>query len=159
LDVALHRLPVTVVLDRAGLTGDDGASHNGMWDLAILGVVPGIRIAAPRDEATLRAELGEAVAWTDGPTVVRFPQTPLGAGIPALRQVGGVDVLAEPEPDAVVDVLIVALGATCADVLEAVSAVQGAGFTVRVVDPRWVTPVDPALVELAARAQLVVTVE
>src|SRR5207244_2571192 len=83
MDVALHRLPVTVVLDRAGITGDDGPSHNGMWDLAVLGVVPGIRIAAPRDEPTLRGELAEALAVTDGPTVVRFPKTPLGPDIPA----------------------------------------------------------------------------
>ena len=83
MDVALHKLPVTVVLDRAGLTGDDGASHNGMWDLALLGVVPDLRIAAPRDEATLRAEFREAVAYEDGPTVVRFPKTPLPADVPA----------------------------------------------------------------------------
>src|SRR5690242_17845656 len=89
MDVALHRLPVTVVLDRAGITGDDGASHNGMWDLAVLGIVPGVKVAAPRDEATLRAELNEAVADSGGPTVLRFPKTPLGADIPALRQVGG----------------------------------------------------------------------
>ncbi|HLY33324.1 MAG TPA: 1-deoxy-D-xylulose-5-phosphate synthase, partial [Jatrophihabitantaceae bacterium] len=159
MDVALHKLPVTVVLDRAGITGDDGASHNGMWDLAILGVVPGIRIAAPRDEATLRAELDEAVAWPDGPTVVRFPKTPLGADVPAVRRTGGVDVLAEPAPDASTDVLIVGLGAVCADALDAAAAVERAGYSVRVVDPRWVTPVDPALFELAARADLVVTVE
>jgi 1-deoxy-D-xylulose-5-phosphate synthase len=159
MDVALHRLPVTVVLDRAGITGDDGASHNGMWDLAILGVVPELRIAAPRDEPTLRAELDEAVAWQDGPTVVRFPKTPLCREIPAVRQVGGVDVVAEPAPDAQVDVLVISLGAVCADVLDAVAVVERAGYSVRVVDPRWVTPVDPALAELAAAADLVVTVE
>ena len=159
LDVALHRLPVTFALDRAGITGDDGPSHNGMWDLAVLGVVPGIRIAAPRDEATLRAELDEAVAVSDGPTVVRFPKTPLGVEIPALRSAGGVDVLAEPGADEPADVLIVSIGAMAADVLEAVRAVKQAGYTVRVVDPRWVTPVDPALLELAAASPLVVSVE
>jgi 1-deoxy-D-xylulose-5-phosphate synthase len=159
MDVALHRLPVTLVLDRAGITGDDGASHNGMWDLAILGVVPGIRIAAPRDEDTLRAELREAVSWQGGPSVVRFPKTPLGREIPALRRTGGVDVLAEPEPTADVEVLVVAMGATAADALEAAAVVEQAGYRVRVVDPRWVTPVDPALLELAVRADLVVTVE
>ncbi|MDT4936650.1 MAG: 1-deoxy-D-xylulose-5-phosphate synthase [Pseudonocardiales bacterium] len=159
MDVALHRLPVTVVLDRAGITGEDGASHNGMWDLAIVGVIPGIRIAAPRDETTLRAELNEAVTWQDGPTVVRFPKTPLGADVPALRRVGGVDVVAEPAPDETVDVLVVAIGAVCADVLEAAAVVEQAGYSVRVVDPRWVMPVAPALAGLAARADLVVTVE
>jgi 1-deoxy-D-xylulose-5-phosphate synthase len=158
MDVALHRLPVTVVLDRAGITGDDGASHNGMWDLAILGVVPGLRIAAPRDEQTMRDELNEAVACNDGPTVVRFPKTPLCRAIPAVRRVGGVDVVAEPS-DGHVDVLVVSLGAVCADVLDATAAIEQAGYTVRVVDPRWLLPVDPALVELAARADVVVTVE
>jgi len=159
MDVALHRLPVTLVLDRAGITGDDGASHNGVWDLAILGVVPGLRIAAPRDEQTLRAELREASEHAAGPTVVRFPKTPLGRDIPARRRVGGVDVLAEPDPSADVDVLVIAVGATAPDVLEAAESVRQAGYTVRVVDPRWVTPIDSALRQLAARASLVVTVE
>jgi 1-deoxy-D-xylulose-5-phosphate synthase len=159
MDVALHRLPVTVVLDRAGLTGDDGPSHNGMWDLALLGMVPDIRIAAPRDEPTLRAELREALAYADGPTVLRYPKTPLGDDIPALRQVSGVDVLAEPQADETVDVLVVAIGAACASALDAAGAVRNAGYTVRVVDPRWVSPTDAGLVELARRARLVVTVE
>jgi 1-deoxy-D-xylulose-5-phosphate synthase len=130
-----------------------------MWDLAVLGIVPGIRIAAPRDEATLRAELAEAVADSSGPTVVRFPKTPLGVEIPAVRRVGGVDVLAEPGADDEVDVLVVSVGAVAADVMEAARAVKQAGYTVRVVDPRWVTPVDPALLDLAAAARLVVSVE
>ena len=158
LDVALHRLPVTFVLDRAGITGEDGPSHNGVWDLATLGVVPGIRIAAPRDEPTLRAHLREALAWSAGPTVVRFPKTALVPDIAALRRTGGVDVLAEPGADDV-DVLVVSVGALATDVLLACESVRQAGFTVRVVDPGWVTPVDPALVELARRARLVVTVE
>jgi 1-deoxy-D-xylulose-5-phosphate synthase len=159
MDVALHELPVTLVLDRAGITGEDGASHNGMWDLALLGMVPGIRIAAPRDEATLRAELAEAVAHAAGPTVLRFPKTPLGPGLPAIRRTGGVDVLAEPGPHDDVDVLVIAVGATAADVLDASAAIGQAGYTMRVVDPCWVTPVDPALLELARLAALVVTVE
>ncbi|HEV7203132.1 MAG TPA: 1-deoxy-D-xylulose-5-phosphate synthase [Jatrophihabitans sp.] len=159
MDVALHKLPVTVVLDRAGITGEDGASHNGMWDLALLGMVPGIRIAAPRDEATLRSALREAVEVSDGPTVVRFPKTPLGEPIPALRRVGDTDVLAEPDSESEVDVLVVAIGPMAADVLEAAGSVRGAGYSVRVVSPRWATPVDPSLTTLAERARLVVTVE
>ncbi|MDP9239444.1 MAG: 1-deoxy-D-xylulose-5-phosphate synthase, partial [Actinomycetota bacterium] len=96
MDVAMHRAPVTVVLDRAGITGEDGASHHGMWDLSLMNIVPGIRIAAPRDEPTLREELREAVAVSDGPTVVRFPKTALAEDIPAVRRVGVVDVLLEP---------------------------------------------------------------
>jgi 1-deoxy-D-xylulose-5-phosphate synthase len=159
MDVALHRLPVTVVLDRAGVTGDDGPSHNGMWDLAILGVVPGLRVAAPRDAATLRAELREAVEWTDGPTVLRFPKTPLGAEFPAVRTVDGVDVLSESSPDRAVDVLLVSAGAVAADVVAAAEQVRDAGWSVRVVDPRWVQPLPSALVDLARGAGLVVTVE
>ncbi len=159
MDVALHHLPVTFVLDRAGVTGQDGASHNGMWDLAILGVVPGIRIAAPRDEQTLRELLREAVSVDDGPTVVRFPKTALPEPIPALRRHGTVDVLAEPDADAPVDVLLVAVGSLAVEALDAAASVRRAGFTVRVVSPRWVTPVDPALIELATGAGLVVTVE
>jgi 1-deoxy-D-xylulose-5-phosphate synthase len=158
LDVALHRLPVTFVLDRAGITGEDGPSHNGVWDLAILGVVPGIHIAAPRDESRLRAQLRDAVAYSDGPTVVRFPKTPLPADIPALRSLGHVDVLAEDGAHDT-DVLIVAVGASAPDALAAADMVRGAGFTVRVVDPGWVTPVAEELLDLARDSRLVVTLE
>jgi 1-deoxy-D-xylulose-5-phosphate synthase len=159
MDVALHALPVTFVLDRAGITGEDGPSHNGMWDLALLGMVPGIRIAAPRDEPSLRAELAEAVAHSAGPTVVRFAKTPLGRDLPAVRSVGGIDVLVEPGPHEDVDALVIAVGATASDVVDAADGIGLAGYTVRVVDPRWVHPVDPALLDLARRASLVVTVE
>jgi 1-deoxy-D-xylulose-5-phosphate synthase len=159
MDVALHRLPVTFVLDRAGVTGQDGPSHNGMWDLAILGVVPGLRIAAPRDETTLRELLREATAVSDGPTVVRYPKTPIGADLPALRRVSDVDVLAEPDADSDVDVLAVAVGAMAEDVRDAAESVRRAGYSVRVVAPRWVSPIDPALIRFAEHATLVVTVE
>ena len=85
MDVALHKLPVTMVLDRAGITGTDGASHNGMWDLSMLGIVPGMRVAAPSDGARLREELGEALDIDDGPTAIRFPKGDVGEDIPALR--------------------------------------------------------------------------
>ena len=159
MDVALHELPVTFVLDRAGVTGNDGPSHNGMWDLALLGMVPGIRIAAPRDEVTLRELLREAVGVSTGPTVVRYPKTPIGADLAVLRRVGDVDVLREPDATTPVDVLVVAVGSIAADVVDAAGAVESAGYTVRVVAPRWVTPVDPALGALADQAALVVTVE
>ncbi len=156
MDVALHRCGVTFVLDRAGVTGDDGASHNGMWDLSILQVVPGLRLAAPRDATRLRQSLREAVLVDDAPTVVRFPKGPPNAELEAVERRGGVDVLVRRgEPD----VLIVAVGAmapTCVDVAERL-AEQGYGVTV--VDPRWVKPVDPALVGLAAGHRLVVSVE
>ncbi|WP_025618830.1 1-deoxy-D-xylulose-5-phosphate synthase [Salinispora cortesiana] len=156
LDVAMHKLPVTFVLDRAGITGPDGPSHYGMWDMSIFGVVPGLRIAAPRDAATLRAELREAVAVDDGPTIVRFPTGSVAADLPALRRVGPVDVLAE---SARADVLLVAVGSFAGLGMEVAARVGEQGYGVTVVDPRWVRPVAAELVELAAGHRLVVVVE
>lgn len=158
MDCALHKAGVTIVLDRAGVTGDDGASHNGMWDMAMLGVVPGLRLAAPRDAATLRQELREAVAVDDGPTVVRFPKGGLGPDIPAVRVIDGVDVLSE-SGDGPVDVLIVAVGAFGAMGVDVADRLTAQGIATRVVDPRWVLPVPAALVELAAKATHVVVLE
>ncbi|MEU9127665.1 1-deoxy-D-xylulose-5-phosphate synthase [Kitasatospora sp. NPDC048540] len=157
MDVALHRLGVTFVLDRAGVTGNDGASHNGMWDMSILQVVPGLRLAAPRDAEQLRAQLREAVAVSDAPTVLRFPKGDLGPAVPAIERIGGVDVLARTGPNP--DVLLVAVGAMAPACLDAAALLAAEGFTATVVDPRWVKPVDPALVSLAAAHRMVVTVE
>ena len=159
MDVALHRQPVTVVLDRAGITGSDGASHNGMWDLSILGVVPGIRVAAPRDAGTLREELAEAVAVADGPTVLRFPKGPVIESVPAVQRVGGVDVLRRPGAGEDADVLLVAVGPFGELALGAAGRLADQGIGVTVVDPRWVLPVPAVLTELAAEHRLVVTVE
>ena len=156
MDVALHRLPVTFVLDRAGITGEDGASHNGMWDLSLLSVVPGIRIAAPRDASTLREELREALSVEDGPTVVRFPKGGVGAELPALERRGSVDVLRREPGDTV---LLVAVGATARLGLEVAERCAAQGIGVSVVDPRWIVPVPAELVALAASYALVVTVE
>jgi 1-deoxy-D-xylulose-5-phosphate synthase len=144
------------VLDRAGITGADGPSHNGMWDLSILGVVPGMRIAAPRDEPTLREELREAVEWTAGPTVLRFPKTPIDAEVPAVGQVGTLDLLRAP---AGAEVLIVSVGAMATTALDVADRIAAEGVAATVVDPRWVSPVDRELVALAARHRLVVTIE
>ena len=156
MDVALHRCGVTFVLDRAGVTGDDGASHNGMWDLSILQVVPGLRIAAPRDAATLRAELREALDVDDAPTVLRFPKGAVPPDLPALAVVGCGDVLRRSGEE---DVLVVAVGAMVPTALEVADRLAAQGIGVTVVDPRWVKPVDPALVALAAEHRLVVTLE
>ena len=156
MDVALHGLPVTFVLDRAGITGEDGASHNGMWDLSLLQLVPGLRIAAPRDEASLREELREAVAVEDGPTVVRFPKGAVGEDIPALERRGPVDVLRRAPGD---DVLLVAVGAMARVALDVADRCADQGIGVSVVDPRWVAPVPPEVVALASGYGLVVTLE
>jgi len=156
MDVALHKAGVTFVLDRAGITGEDGASHNGVWDLAILQVVPGLRIAAPRDAGTLVEELREAVQVEDAPTVVRFPRGVVGPDLPALERMGSTDVLRREGER---DVLIVGVGAMAAACLEVAERLLAQGIGVTVVDPRWVKPIDPALVGLAAQHSLVVTVE
>jgi len=159
MDVALLRQPVTVVLDRAGVTGSDGASHNGMWDLSLLGIVPSIRVAAPRDGATLREELGEALDVSDGPTVLRFPKGSVGEDIPAIERLDGtVDVLRMP-PSRRGDVLIVAVGAFAGLALDVADRLSKQGIDAAVVDPRWVFPVPDAVVDLARGFRIVVTVE
>ncbi len=156
MDVALHHEGVTFVLDRAGITGDDGASHNGMWDLSLLSLVPGIRIAAPRDAVRLRELLREAVAVEDGPTVLRFQKGQVAEEVPAVEQVGGMDVLHRGGEE---DVLIVGVGSMVGLGLAVAEGLTQQGIGVTVVDPRWVLPVDAALPALAARHELVVVLE
>ena len=159
MDVALHKLPVTIVLDRAGITGNDGASHNGVWDMSILNIVPGIRVAAPRDGARLREELGEALDIHDGPTAIRFPKGEVGQDIPALERISGIDVLARPAPEFAQDVLMVAVGSFAGMALKVSERLRKQGIGVTVVDPRWVVPVPASLGTLAEAHKLVVTVE
>ncbi|HWC81588.1 MAG TPA: 1-deoxy-D-xylulose-5-phosphate synthase [Pseudonocardiaceae bacterium] len=159
MDVALHRQPVTLVLDRAGITGPDGASHHGMWDLSILGLVPGIRVAAPRDAQTLREELSEAVAVDDGPTALRFPRGGVIESVPAIRRQGVVDVLREPAEGEHKDVLLLAVGSFGELGQAAAQGLADQGIGVTVADPRWVLPVPADLLELAGEHTLVATVE
>jgi 1-deoxy-D-xylulose-5-phosphate synthase len=157
MDVALHKEGVTFVLDRAGVTGPDGASHHGMWDLAIFQVVPNIRIAAPRDANLLRELLGEAVAIEDAPTLVRFGKGSVDENINALRRLDdGVDVLFESSAK---DVLLVAVGSMAKIALQVTSLLAAQGIGSTVIDPRWVVPVADSVIELAAKHRLVVTIE
>jgi len=157
MDVALHKAGVTFVLDRAGVTGPDGASHHGMWDLAMLQIVPGIRIASPRDESRLREQLSEAVAINDGPTVIRFSKGTVAADLPAVRRLDdGVDVLHESSAK---DVLILTVGAMAETGIQVAKMLADQGIGATVVDPRWVIPVPKSIVELAAKHRLVVTIE
>lgn len=159
MDVALHRLPVTLVLHRSGVTGNDGASHNGMWDLSMLGIVPGMRVAAPRDGARLREEFGEALAVGDGPTAIRLPKGDVGDDIPAIERRFGLDVLALPADGCGQDVLLVVVGTFAAMALAVAERLRDQGIGVTVVDPRWVLPVSEVLRGLAAAHRLVVTLE
>ncbi len=158
-DVALHRLPVTFVLDRAGVTGPDGASHHGMWDGSILQLVPGMAIAVPRDGARLAELLSEAVAISDGPTALRFPRGTADADIPAVARLGSMDVLREPGSGSAQDVLLLGAGPMAGICIRAAGRLADHGIGVTVVDPRWVKPLDEALVGAAQAHRLVVTVE
>ncbi len=173
MDCALHRLGVTVVLDRAGVTGEDGPSHHGMWDMSLAALVPGLSLAAPRDAVTLAQELAEAVVVTDGPTVIRYPKGAVPEPVATIRRVvaddgdlvaarggiGAVDVLTEPAAGHDKDVLLIAVGAFGAMAVEAASRLADQGIGVTVVDPRWALPVSPAVTVLARQHRMVVTIE
>ncbi len=158
MDAALHKAGVTVVLDRAGVTGTDGASHNGMWDMTISSVVPGLRLAAPRDGNQVRRQLREALDVSDGPTVLRFPKGDVADPIARVRQLGSLDVLHESGHGAV-DLLIVGVGAMAATSISVAEKLEAQGLSVRVVDPRWVLPVNPDLVQAAGQATAVAVIE
>jgi 1-deoxy-D-xylulose-5-phosphate synthase len=155
----MHKLPVTFVLDRAGVTGPDGASHHGMWDGSLLQIVPGIRVAAPRDGARLAELLREAIEIADGPSALRFPRGSVTEDIASVGQLGGMDVLAVPAAGTGQDVLLVAAGSMAAVAVEAAGRLADQGIGVTVVDPRWTKPLDPALAGAAAAHRLVATVE
>ncbi|MEV0186441.1 1-deoxy-D-xylulose-5-phosphate synthase [Streptomyces sp. NPDC050625] len=157
MDVALHRLGVTFVLDRAGITGPDGPSHHGMWDVNLLAMVPGLRLAAPRDPHTLRRALAEAVAHAHGPTVVRYPKASADADIPAIQRHGDVDLLTSTHKAK--DVLLVVYGPLAEPALLAAAWLEACGISVTVAAPVWELPVSGALIDLAAQHDRVVTVE
>ena len=156
MDIALHKAGVTFVLDRAGVTGDDGASHNGIWDMSMLQIVPGLQIAAPRDESTLKLALREAVDIADAPTVVRFSKGAVPADIPAQARVDGVDIIARYGDT---EVCIVAVGSFVQLGVEVAEGLHAQGIGVEVLDPRWVKPVPMYVVDQAAKARIVVVIE
>ncbi|WP_425864412.1 1-deoxy-D-xylulose-5-phosphate synthase [Arthrobacter sp. TWP1-1] len=167
MDVALHKAGVTIVLDRAGVTGPDGPSHHGMWDMSMLQIIPGLHLAAPRDAVRLREELREAVAISDAPSVVRYSKGKAGPEVAALERLyDGVDVLARnhhnmPDlpKDPQTDVLIVSVGAMSELSLEVAQRIGDQGITSTVVDPRWVLPVPRSIVQLASQHRIVIVVE
>jgi 1-deoxy-D-xylulose-5-phosphate synthase len=160
MDCALHRAGVTFVLDRSGVTGDDGASHNGMWDLALLSIVPGLRLAAPRDEVTLRRALNESIAIDDGPSVVRFSKGVVNPPIPAVSVDRGVDVIhSNTHGDEEADVVIMAVGSFAGLGIDVAHRLGDQGISVRVIDPRWLLPITDDLVAVCARSPRVVTIE
>lgn len=160
MDCALHRAGVTFVLDRSGITGPDGASHHGMWDMTLTGMVPGLHLAAPRDGEQVRAALREAVDISDAPSVIRFPKGTAPEPIPAVDRLGSVDVLREPSGDGDgLDLLLVGVGCMAAAALTVAEKLEAQGLRVRVVDPRWSLPVSPDLVEASRAARAVAVIE
>lgn len=167
MDVALHKAGVTIVLDRAGVTGPDGPSHHGMWDMSMLQIVPGLHLAAPRDAVRLREELREAVAISDAPSVVRYSKGTVGPEIVALERLyDGVDVLARTRHDMPeagsepqTDVLIVSVGAMSELALDVAARIDQQGISSTVVDPRWVMPVPRSIVQLASQHRIVIVIE
>lgn len=156
LDVALHKAGVTFVLDRAGITGDDGPSHHGIWDLALTGIVPTLHVAAPRDAERLRETLREAVEISDAPSLIRFPKGAVQSDIPAFERRDGIDVLYRGES---ADVLLISVGSMAAIAVEAASQAYREGVGVTVIDPRWVKPLPQTLVSMAQRYKSVVVLE
>jgi 1-deoxy-D-xylulose-5-phosphate synthase len=156
LDVALHKAGVTFILDRAGITGDDGPSHHGMWDMALTGIIPSLCLAAPRDGARLKEVLREAVEISDAPSVIRFPKGAVSADIPAFERRDGIDVLYRGES---ADVLLISVGAMATMSVEAASQAYREGVGVTVIDPRWVKPLPASLITMADRYKSVVVVE
>lgn len=156
LDVALHKAGVTFVLDRAGITGDDGPSHNGIWDLALTGIVPTLHVAAPRDGERVRETLREALDISNAPTLIRFPKGTINADIPAFERRDGIDVLYRGES---ADILLVSIGAFAQVAVEAAAQAYREGVGVTVIDPRWVKPLPKSLVTMAQRYKKVVVVE
>jgi 1-deoxy-D-xylulose-5-phosphate synthase len=156
LDVALHKAGVTFVLDRAGVTGDDGPSHNGIWDLALTGIVPTLHVAAPRDGERVRETLREALDISDAPTLIRFPKGAINPDIPAFERRDGIDVLYRGES---VDILLVSIGAFAQVAVDAAAQAYREGVGVTVIDPRWVKPLPKSLVTMAQRYKRVVVIE
>lgn len=165
MDVALHKAPVTFTLDRSGITGDDGASHNGMWDLAMLQIVPGIRVAAPRDEQTLRLSIREAIDHDAGPSVVRYPKGPVGDHTPAIEQLDGTDILFRSQRAAASDktempsVLLVGVGAMARTAMDTAELLAAQGISVTVASPTWVLPIPDSLIKLGAAHSVVISIE
>jgi 1-deoxy-D-xylulose-5-phosphate synthase len=156
LDVALHKAGVTFVLDRAGITGDDGPSHHGIWDLALTGIVPNMQVGAPRDGARLQQILRQCVAISDAPSMIRFPKGAVPADIPAVAHINGIDILHRGSAP---QVLVISVGSMAGMAIEVAQLAQTQSIEVTVVDPLWVKPISPAVVAMCAEYSLVVVME
>jgi len=155
-DVAMHNLPVVFMIDRAGITGPDGASHHGAFDLSYLRMIPNLTVGAPADADELCGML--ETAWDfGGPIAVRFPKG-AASSVPALPvapvEVGVGDVIQDGE-----DVLLLALGSMVEPAVKAAGMLAQQGISCGIVNARWVKPLDERLAEWAAQYPHVITLE
>src|SRR5487761_823162 len=156
-DASLHRLPVTFVIDRAGITGDDGPSHHGLLDMAYLRCIPNMVVTAPSSPDEMRRLLATALSH-DGPFAIRYPRgaAPANATAPLEPLVIGRSISRREGTD----IAIVAVGKMVGVALDAARQLEAAdGLSVSVVDARFVKPLDPHLVDVAASHRVVLTVE
>ena len=157
LDVALHKAGVTFVLDRSGITGDDGPSHHGIWDLALTGIIPNAHVAAPRDAIRLRELLDESLGITDAPSIIRFPKGSVAPELPAFERREGIDILYRGEST---DILLLSVGAMAAIAVDSAAQAYREGVGVTVIDPRWIKPLPTqSLLSMAQRYKRVVVLE
>ena len=156
LDVALHNAGVTFVLDRAGITGDDGPSHHGIWDLALTGIVPHMHVGAPRDGERLKEILRACIAIENAPSMVRFPKGAVPSDIPALERVSGVDILHRGSAQ---QVLVISVGSMASMALEVARLAYEQSVEITVVDPLWVKPISPAVIAMCGEYSTVVVME
>jgi 1-deoxy-D-xylulose-5-phosphate synthase len=156
MDVALHKLPVVFIIDRAGVTGPDGSSHHGVFDLSYLRMIPNMKVAAPADATELCALLETALS-SDGPIAIRFPKgtVPASPDLPAeALPVGRWEEVRKGG-----DAAIFAVGRMVEVAKEAAERLETMGVSCTVVNSRWVKPVDPRIVDWARAHEVVVTVE
>jgi 1-deoxy-D-xylulose-5-phosphate synthase len=156
LDVALHNAGVTFVLDRAGITGDDGPSHHGIWDLALTGIVPHMHVGAPRDGARLKELLRQCIAIDNAPSMIRFPKGAIPADIPALERVDGIDILHRGGTN---QVLVISIGSMASMALEVAQLAHQQSIEITVIDPLWVKPMSSNVTALCAKYSTVVVME
>ena len=156
LDVALHNAGVTFVLDRAGITGDDGPSHHGIWDLALTGIVPHMHVGAPRDGARLKELLRQCIAIDNAPSMIRFPKGAVHSDIAALERVDGIDILHRGGTN---QVLVISIGSMASMALEVAQLAHQQSIEITVIDPLWVKPMSSNVTALCAKYSTVVVME
>ena len=153
MDAALHSAPITLVLDRSGITGEDGPSHHGVWDMSLATIVPQCKLFSPRDENRLNEALEQSLTFTSGPNIVRFNKGAIAAEIKAHERVGSFDLLHVSSSK---DVLVISIGSMAQVAMESIARIN---VGVTVVDPLWILPIQDDLLDYCRDFGLVVVIE